>query len=118
LAFDDAVSCPADRALGPHRRLYRDRNSEPPPGTAQRLLWRYGRHGLARGQFNLDFLSLLTLSAVWVAWRHQFSVAGLGLAALALFGGGLFLTAYLFILSVQSRGNVKEVLLGKPRATA
>ena len=29
------------------------------------------------GQFNLDFTSLLTLSALWVAWRHQFSRGGL-----------------------------------------
>ena len=28
------------------------------------------------GQFNLDFTSLLTLSALWVAWRHQFSGGG------------------------------------------
>ena len=25
------------------------------------------------GQFNLDFLFMLTLSAIWVAWRHEFS---------------------------------------------
>jgi hypothetical protein len=44
------------------------------------------------GQFNLDFMFMLTLSAIWVAWRHQFSSAGLALGALALFGGSLFLT--------------------------
>jgi hypothetical protein len=69
------------------------------------------------GQFNLDFMSLLTLSALWVAWRHQFSSAGLVLGALALFGGGLFLTTYLFIVSGQAEGDMKQVLLGKPRAT-
>ena len=31
------------------------------------------------GQFNLDFMGFLALSALWVAWRHQFSPAGLGL---------------------------------------
>jgi hypothetical protein len=70
------------------------------------------------GQFNLDFMSLLTLSALWVAWRHQFSPAGLVLGALAFFGGGLFLTTYLFITSGQAEGDMKEVLLGKARAAA
>jgi len=69
------------------------------------------------GQFNLDFSSLLTLSALWVAWRHQFSSGGLALALLAFFGGGLFLTAYLLIVSAQAKGDMKEVLLGKVRAT-
>jgi len=68
------------------------------------------------GQFNLDFLSLLTLSGLWVAWRHQFSGAGLALGVLALLGGGLFLTTYLLIVTAQSSGDVKEVLLGKARA--
>ena len=68
------------------------------------------------GQFNLDFSSMLTLSALWVAWRHKFSGAGLVLSALALFGGGLFLTAYLLIASGQAKGDMTEVLLGKARA--
>ena len=38
------------------------------------------------GQFNVDFMSYLMLSAFWVAWRHHFSAAGLGLAVLAVFG--------------------------------
>jgi hypothetical protein len=70
------------------------------------------------GQFNLDFMSLLTLSGLWVAWRHQFSTAGMALGALAFFGGGLFLTTYLFIVSVQTGGDMTEVLLGKARAAA
>jgi hypothetical protein len=70
------------------------------------------------GQFNLDFSSLLTLSALWVAWRHQFSSGGLALALLAFFGGGLFLTTYLFVVSTIARGDMKEVLLGKVRATS
>ena len=70
------------------------------------------------GQFNLDFSSLLTLSALWVAWRHQFSSGGLALALLAFFGGGLFLTTYLFVVSTMAKGDMKEVLLGKLRATS
>ena len=68
------------------------------------------------GQFNLDFMMLLTLSALWVAWRNQFSGTGLLLAALALFLGSLFLTIYLFILTTQSKGDMRKVLLGRARA--
>lgn len=65
------------------------------------------------GQFNLDFMFMLTLSALWVAWRHEFSMAGVALAALALFGGALFLTIYLLIVSGQVQGNVYKVLVGR-----
>lgn len=67
------------------------------------------------GQFNLDFMLMLTLSALWVAWRHQFSIAGLLLGLLAFFGGILFLTVYLFIVSWMAKGDMKEMLLGKAR---
>lgn len=64
------------------------------------------------GQFNLDFFFMLSLSSLWVSWRHQFSATGLVLGLLALFGGASFLTVYLLILSFQSKGNMKTVLLG------
>lgn len=70
------------------------------------------------GQFNLDFTSLLTLSALWVAWRHGFTGTGLALAGLAFFFGGFFLTAYLLVQSVRTRGDVASLLLGKARAEA
>jgi len=44
------------------------------------------------GQFNLDFMGFLTLSALWTAWRHHFSPLGLALAIVAFFGGMGFLT--------------------------
>ena len=69
------------------------------------------------GQFNLDFTSLLTLSALWVAWRHQFSGGGVALGLLAFFGGGLFLTTYLLVVSTMAKGDMREVLLGKARST-
>jgi hypothetical protein len=28
------------------------------------------------GQFNFDFLCFLTLSGLWLAWRHHFSLGG------------------------------------------
>ncbi len=70
------------------------------------------------GQFNLDFMMMLMLSALWVAWRHQFSVGGLALALLALFGGALVLTVYLFVMSLKAQGEMRVLLLGEARARA
>ena len=70
------------------------------------------------GQFDLDFLGLLLLTGLWVAWRHDFSVQGLGLGLLAAVGGILFLTAYLLALTLQANGCMKQVLLGARRAAA
>lgn len=68
------------------------------------------------GQFNLDFLGFLALSAIWTAWRNNFSAAGFGLALIAFFGGMGFLTIYLLVLSYQTNGDIKEILLGTKRA--
>jgi hypothetical protein len=68
------------------------------------------------GQFNLDFSCFLMLSALWTAWRNGFSVTGLILGLLALVGGAGFLLLYLFVLTVQSRGDVAYLLLGPARA--
>ncbi len=70
------------------------------------------------GQFDLDFLGLLLLSGLWVAWRHDFSAKGLGLGLLAAVGGILFLATYLLVLSFQTNGSMKQVLLGARRADA
>jgi hypothetical protein len=70
------------------------------------------------GQFNLDFFGFLLLSGFWVAWRHQFSPAGLALGVFAVFSGAPFLSLYLFIASFQVNGDVKQLLLGKARAAA
>lgn len=68
------------------------------------------------GQFNLDFMGFLALSALWVAWRHQFSPAGLGLAVVAFFGGMPFLAAYLLVQSYRAQGDIRVLLLGPGRA--
>lgn len=68
------------------------------------------------GQFNLDFLGFLTLSAFWLAWRHQFSPLGLGLGVLGFFGGAPVLTAYLFVASFACNGDPAALLLGPARA--
>lgn len=67
------------------------------------------------GQFNLNFMGFLALSAIWVAWRHQFSGAGLGLAVTAFFGGMLFLSIYLLVQIRRTGGDVKALLLGPSR---
>jgi hypothetical protein len=63
------------------------------------------------GQFNLDFMCLLALSGLWVAWRHRFSAVGLLLGLAAFFGGALFLSAYLFVESFRAE-NAEGLLLG------
>ena len=64
------------------------------------------------GQFNLDFMAMLAMSALWVAWRNSFSISGLVLAGVAFFGGAPFLCIYLFVLSISCRGNVGRMLVG------
>jgi hypothetical protein len=64
------------------------------------------------GQFNFDFLAFLLLSGLWVTWRNGFSVAGFALGLLAVFGGMLFLSAYLLLLSFRTNGNLKELVFG------
>ncbi|MDJ0921498.1 MAG: hypothetical protein QNI84_10235 [Henriciella sp.] len=68
------------------------------------------------GQFNFDFLTYLWLSALWLAWRHDFSPLGIVLALIASVGGMLFLAPYLLIVSAQADGDLKTVLLGERRA--
>lgn len=67
------------------------------------------------GQFNLDFLCFLTLSALWTAWRGGFAPLSLVLAVVAFFGGAGFLLPYLLILTLQAKGDMASVLLGVRR---
>ncbi|MEO5865763.1 MAG: hypothetical protein ABIS14_13045 [Sphingomonas sp.] len=69
------------------------------------------------GQFNADFLTFLSLSAAWVAWRHHFSAVGLVLAMLAFFAGGLFLCIYLLVLGARPGADLPTILLGERRAS-
>ncbi len=64
------------------------------------------------GQFNLDFMFMLTLSATWVAWRHQYSAGGLALAFLAAVGGSAFLSVYLLVASFHAGGDARALVLG------
>ncbi|OWK31322.1 hypothetical protein [Sphingomonas dokdonensis] len=73
-------------------------------GDMARLTW--------PGQFNLDFLCFLILSATWTAWRARFAAHGLLLAPVALLGGAGFLLPYLLFLTIAARGDMRRVLLG------
>jgi hypothetical protein len=68
------------------------------------------------GQFNFDFMTFLLLSGLWLAWRNNFSVAGLVLGMIGVFGGMMFLAPYLLYASFQAQGDIKVLLLGKERA--
>ena len=62
------------------------------------------------GQFNFDFLGFLIVSALWTAWRSKFSPLGLVLGVFAFFGGMMFLSIYVLILSLQTR-DIQDILL-------
>ena len=71
-----------------------------------------------RGQFNLDFLCFLILSGIYVAWRHEFSAAGLALGFAAFNLGAPFLAGYLLIETYRTKGNSAALLLGSARAAS
>jgi hypothetical protein len=68
------------------------------------------------GQFNLDFSCLLMLSGLWLAWRHQFSRAGIVLGLLGAVGGTLVLAPYLLVAGHRAGWDVEVLLLGRARA--
>lgn len=70
------------------------------------------------GQFNLDFFTFLLMSGLWLAWRHNFSPAGLAFGIVGVFGGMLFLSAYLLVASFRAKGDIRVMLLGDIRAKA
>lgn len=65
-----------------------------------------------QGQFNLDFAFMLTLSGLYVSWRHRFTSAGLALGLLAFLGGAMFLSIWLFVQSFRCDGDVRKLLVG------
>ena len=67
------------------------------------------------GQFNFDFMCFLTLSGLWLAWRHHFSACGRALGVLGFFGGIMVLAPYLLLASYKGNGEIKIIVLGKVR---
>ncbi len=65
------------------------------------------------GQFNFDFMCFLTLSASWVMWRNKFTPKAIALGVVAFFGGALFLSIYLLVLSKKHNQNVGKILMGE-----
>ncbi len=70
------------------------------------------------GQFNADFLCMLTLGGLWLAWRHHFKPLGLALGALIFIGGAPLLMVYVLVQTYRAGGDMKIVLLGRARAAA
>lgn len=68
------------------------------------------------GQFNFDFMCVLALIGLWVAWRHQFSPLGLLLGLCGFLGGAFFLTVYLFVNSYLVKGDAVALLVGRERS--
>ncbi|KZZ11089.1 hypothetical protein A3765_06220 [Oleiphilus sp. HI0130] len=68
------------------------------------------------GQFNLDFMCFLALSALWLAWRHHFKPVGLILGLAGFLGGAFFLSAYLLIMSFKVKGDINLLLVGQTRS--
>ncbi|MBV9540974.1 MAG: hypothetical protein JO167_06875 [Alphaproteobacteria bacterium] len=68
------------------------------------------------GQFDIDFLFMLSLGGIWVAWRHAFSPLGLLLGLFAFLGGMPFLSGYLLYAIATNSGDMRKVLLGPSRA--
>ena len=66
-----------------------------------------------QGQFHLDFATYLLLSGLWVAWRHNFSGAGIAMAVGASLIGIIFLSVYLLLALKQANGDMRKVLLGE-----
>ena len=64
------------------------------------------------GQFNLDFMFMLSLSGLWVAWRNGWSGSGIALGIAAFLLGAPFLSAYLLVLLARTQGDLRAVLLG------
>jgi hypothetical protein len=67
------------------------------------------------GQFNFDFFGFLLLSGLWVSWRNNYTPTGIVLGSVAVFGGILFLSAYLLYLPFQTKGDTKLMIMGKNR---
>lgn len=68
------------------------------------------------GQFNFNFLNYLLLSGIWIAWRHRFSAIGIILGLIASVLGILFFAPYLLVISIQAKGDAKQILLGDRRS--
>ena len=65
-----------------------------------------------QGQFNLDFMSYLVLSGVWMAWRGGLTGRSIALGLLAPPLGMPFFAPYLVYLTARTGGDPRKLLLG------
>lgn len=65
------------------------------------------------GQFNLDFLCYLVLSAIWIMWREKFTTKSIFVGVIAIIFGIVFFAPYLLSIIIKQNGNVKKVLIGE-----
>ena len=65
------------------------------------------------GQFHLDFLIYLLLSAGWIGWRHRWSAKGIIMALIASVLGACFLLPYLIWVGIQTQGDMGAFFLGE-----
>jgi len=64
------------------------------------------------GQFNLDFLSYLLLSGLWIMWRNQYTMTSILLGLLAMVLGIVWFAPYVLWLIHKEKGDLKRVLVG------
>jgi len=64
------------------------------------------------GQFNLDFSCYLTLSALWIMWRNQFSVKSIAIGVTAMVIGIMAFAPYLLYLLTIEKGDLRKLLIG------
>lgn len=64
------------------------------------------------GQFALDFQCYLMLSALWIAWRDNFSIKSILIAVVAMILGIIVFAPYLLFLLTKEKGNLKRILIG------
>lgn len=68
------------------------------------------------GQFGLDLLGFLVVTASWITWRQGASAMSLLTALLVVSAGMIGVALYLLIVSMSARGDMKVLLLGRTRA--
>ena len=66
-----------------------------------------------RAQFNADFALHLLLVAAWWVYRARSWILGLVWAVLAINVGAVFTLAYLLVVSIQVKGDMRRLLLGR-----
>lgn len=69
-----------------------------------------------RAQFNGDLALHLLLVAAWMVYRSRSWIFGVICGLLAINLGGVFTLAYLLVVSLQARGDMRQVLLGRHAA--